>query len=301
MHLVRKVNGEQPFRSFLDSYRGHRAGASHDLVLLFKGFDSEEEIKRYLTLAAGLVSDWISISDEGYDLGAYLEAARQLPYLRLCFLNSYSTILVDGWLEILANALRQPGTGLVGATGSWGSQLSAIRFDLGLGGYYEGVLGDRHRIRELFRALVEEEQSDTLSAKLTQKLGTVGAIFRRCTQFDSFPAHHVRTNAFLVPRDVLLQVHRGRQRDKLDLWILESGRKSVTRQIEAAGRHAVIAGRDGRVYRRDDWASSYVFWQGDQQNLLVADNQTRAYQQANMELRTALSCFAWGKAADPAN
>ena len=148
VHLVRKANGEERFVDFWDSYRDHGAGTPHDLVLLFKGFSSDEDVASYRALARDVSSRSVGIADQGYDLGAYLAAARELEYPRLCFLNSFSVIQADGWLEPLARALAQRGVGLAGATGSWGSQLSHLRYDLGLGGAYAGLLGDRARTRE---------------------------------------------------------------------------------------------------------------------------------------------------------
>ena len=51
VHLVRKANGPEPFRRFLESYRAVDAGAPHDLVLLLKGFASQQEAD---TLAEGV-------------------------------------------------------------------------------------------------------------------------------------------------------------------------------------------------------------------------------------------------------
>jgi hypothetical protein len=300
VHLVRKANDEGAFRRFLDSYREHDAGVSHDLVLLFKGFTGDEDVEPYRRLAADVSSRSVSVADQGYDLGAYLAAAHELEYPALCFVNSFSVIQADGWLEPLATALAEPGVGLVGATGSWGSQLTYIRYDLGLGGLYAGLLGDRKRTRERLRSLATGNDEPGTLRRAIRKFDTAQEILRRCASFEPFPAHHVRTNAFLVERDVIVQVQGGRQRDKLDAFRLESGRRSLTRQIERMGFRAVVVGRDARAYERDEWPSSHTFWQGSQENLLVADNQTKAYRNADAELRTILARFAWGSAADPA-
>jgi hypothetical protein len=299
VHLVRKANGEGPFRRFLDSYRAHDPGVAHELVLLMKGFGSNEEQEPYLTLASDVSSRSISVGDQGFDLGAYFAAAGRLEHPRLCFFNSFSVLEADGWLAALTSALAQDGVGIAGATGSWGSQLTYIRFDLGLGGLYGGLLGKPGHTRELLRTLADPGDTVNLRRKVSGKAQTALGIVRRCATFEPFPAQHVRTNAFMVERDVMLRVRRGRQRDKLDAFRLESGRNSVTSQIKRMGLRPVVVGRDARAYECADWARSYTFWQGSQQNLLVADNQTTAYRDADTELRTVLSRFAWGPDADP--
>ena len=300
VHLVRKVNGEPPLQRFLDSYRRRSAGLAHDLVLLLKGFASDDEAEPYRALAADVSSRSISVVDAGYDIGAYLAAARQLEYRRLCFLNSFSEILVDDWLVPLAGALSEPRTGLAGATGSWGSQRSHLRYDLGLGGPYADLLGDRRHTREQMKTLAPSDGDGSSRLRtLRHRIRTAFEVPRRWMGFESFPAHHVRTNGFLVTRDVMTRIEAGRLRGKLDLYLLESGRHSVTRQVEAMGLRAVVVGRDGRSYEHPAWAGSYTLWQGNQENLLIADNQSRSYDQGDLGIRTLLSRYAWGSFADP--
>jgi hypothetical protein len=61
----------------------------------------------------------------------------------------------------------------------------------------------------------------------------------------------------------------------------------------------VLAGADQRVYDVQDWPGSGVFWQRGQENVLLEDNQTRAYRDADLDLRTFFARLAWGSEADP--
>jgi hypothetical protein len=86
---------------------------------------------------------------------------------------------------------------------------------------------------------------------------------------------------------------------KTDVYRLESGRESLTAQIRDMGLAAFVVGRDGCAYARDQWPASRTFWQGAQENLLIADNRTEDYQLGDTEARAALSRYAWGQDADP--
>ena len=55
----------------------------------------------------------------------------------------------------------------------------------------------------------------------------------------------------------------------------------------------------GQAIRCRGLAESETFWQGEQDNLLVADNQTESYQRGDPGRRYALSTFAWGERAKP--
>ena len=60
----------------------------------------------------------------------------------------------------------------------------------------------------------------------------------------------------------------------------------------APGR--VVVGRDGSGYEKELWSQSGTFRQGRQENLLIADNQTRRFASANQSLKDQLIHSAWG-------
>ena len=65
------------------------------------------------------------------------------------------------------------------------------------------------------------------------------------------------------------------------------------------GMRTLVVARDGAFYDHPEWPVSRTFWQGDQQGLLVADNQTRSYANGSYDRRRLLSAFAWGPEAAP--
>jgi hypothetical protein len=192
------------------------------------------------------------------DLPAYGLAARQLEHERVCFLNSYSTILADGWLGQLSHALDDASVGVAGATGSWESQAEWIR---GKPVYWPYQL-----------ALLPRARRD----------------------YPRFPNPHLRTTAFMLDRDLLLEAGFEQAADKRDTYLLESGPNSFTRQILQRGLRPVVVGRDGRAYDIEEWPASATYRAGGQRNLLVADRRTRDWECASPRLRRRLSRDAWG-------
>ena len=133
-------------------------------------------------------------------------------------------------------------------------------------------------------------------------VAAVGALVRLpffAGRFDAFPSPHLRTNAFLVGSDVMRSWRIGRIRGKWDAFALESGRRSLTRHVESRGLRAVVVGADGSPFGAEEWPDSDTFWQREQSNLLVADNQTEQYTNGDADLRTFLSRFAWAERAEP--
>jgi len=295
VHLVRRANGLEPFEAFLTSYGRHHSGHDHELVLLFKGFDSEDQLAPYQRRAADLAEDALSVPDSGFDLTAYLAAAQQLRHERLCFLNSYAQILVPGWLRLLSSALDRPEAGVAGATGSWGSHRSFALSLLRLPNGYRGALGDPAEVGPALRSV-----SPARDFGLTRRvLRAARDIPRVVAGHPGFPAPHVRTNAFLLERELLLSLRAGRLGTKSAAYRFESGHKGLTEQLCQRNMTPFVVGRGGEPLPPERWPDADVFWQGNQQELLVGDNQTRAYQEGDPTARAALARYAWGTRARP--
>lgn len=294
VHLVRKRNGLEPFERFLTSYLAHTAGIAHELVILFKGFHRERGLERYDQTLASVKHERLFIPDRGYDLGAYWLATQRLEHRFLCFLNSYSRILDSNWLDKFHRRIVQKDVGLVGATGSWQSmatdyiareeQIDAPREGGGSGNPPSGSLGSARPSKNAFRDI-----------KLWML--HVAGLWRPARDFPLFPNYHLRSNAFMGARDTLVRVHCGSMRTKLSAYRLESGNNSITNQILNFGKRVLVVGRDGEAYEPARWHISNTFWQSEEENLLVSDNQTDAYLNADRNERARLAGYAWGDLA----
>jgi hypothetical protein len=299
VHLVRKANGPEPFREFLDSYRAIDAGADHDLVLLLKGFDSHREADDLAALADGLDAQRLYVDDEGFDVGAYFTAADRLDHARVCFVNSFTTVRAPGWLALLETALRLPNAGIAGATGSWASHWSWLRYNIGLSTPYREAFPNRAWAQAQIMRLNPDKRRVLAPLWLRHLVGTAIALPFFVGRFGPFPAAHVRTNGFVIERELMRSFERGVIRRKYDAFVVEGGHLSLAGQIEKLGLRPLLAGADGHAYDVQDWARSGVFWQRGQENVLLDDNQTRAYRDADLDLRRFFATFAWGKEADP--
>lgn len=116
-----------------------------------------------------------------------------------------------------------------------------------------------------------------------------------------FPNVHVRTNAFMMPaalaRSTLGSVMI---KTKRDAHLAEHGADGLTRQVVRRGLTTVIVGANGRAYSPEWWSGSRTFRQGNQPNLLVRDNQTRAWDEMTWPERKVLYNATWGSVRTPA-
>jgi hypothetical protein len=138
---------------------------------------------------------------------------------------------------------------------------------------------------------------DSLDAEDVGLVGATGSweapkTLKVWKRWPRFPNPHIRTNAFMLDRDLMTSLRWPVVKDKRAAWQLESGRDGVTRQVQARGLRVLVVGRDG-VFGPEEWPGSGTFRADDQGNLLVADNRTRDWEGADEEGRAILSRLAW--------
>jgi hypothetical protein len=309
VHLVRAANDYAAYERFIESLRLSPPGDEYDFVLAMKGFASSSMVDPYLRAARHLGPEVVFLSDHGYDLNTYFEVVRRIGPRQYCFLNSYSVVLAPGWLASMRDAHRLADVGLVGATGSWASQLSQMLLRWGAPSAYREIFGSRKALDVL--AQVDREgttvtahpRPDDFWHELTRYARHAPKFavetIRQVLWFERFPARHIRTNAFMIDGAFLMGLQFPDVSSKTNAYRIESGRRSLTHQILSRGSRAVVVDKHGILYDADQWHLARTFWQGDQEGLLVADNQTRKYDHGSPVRRRTLAQFAWGSYADP--
>jgi hypothetical protein len=310
VHLVWGPLGPTPLRTFLDSYKTNASGVDHELVVVFNGV-SDAQRAELMTELEGIEHRLLTLEERVQDLTAYAWASHRLRHERVCFMNSYSVILAPDWLAKLDDALSLPGAGMVGATGSWGSFRSAVLNSLRLPNPYRGVPApSRRRAREIWceneSRLAQKDPGRATAGtgkptleRLMSQLKSLRQVPEHVVHFEGFPAQNLRSNAFMADRGTFTSLHVRPIKRKMDAVRMECGRASFTSQIHARGKRTLVVTRDGSCYDRDTWPSSRTFWQGDQERLMIADNQTASYAEGDLDCRRLLAVRAWGASADP--
>lgn len=267
IHLVFKPFGFDAFDAFMNSYEAHPGGRNHQLIVLLKGFANEGETVEYRKRLSGHPCICHRVASKGYDLASYMHAVREHPSDYYGFFNSRSVLLGNDWLDKLYGTARYRSVGVAGATAS-----------------YESKYTDYLRSR--------------VDASACGK-GRRGSVFReleRCWNYPPFPNCHVRTNAFILRADTLQSLRPPSMRTRRRTAKFESGRMGLTQQVIGLGLRAFVVDNEGISYAPDEWPTSRTFWQSEQEKLLVADNQTSRYANANESQRRALRTLAWGDA-----
>lgn len=275
VHLVWVPFGIEVFHSFVRSYQTYPAGCGHDLVILFNGISSKEDTTPYQTHLTDLGIRYSCYHlPAGQDIAAYCWIAGQLKHEYVLFLNSYSQLLAGQWGLHYLNAISGEGVGAVSATGSWQSYYSTVFTRNSFG--WDKAKGFSAYIRK-YKLLIKT------------------ALYWRFL-FKPFPNPHLRTNAFIIKRTLFLSIApRTAPRGKFRSYVFESGIRGLSGELLRRGYELLLVDRLGRVYGKEAWKTSGIFWTGNQENLLVADNQTKLYADATPEEKRKLTYLAWGK------
>ncbi|MFI4989732.1 MAG: hypothetical protein ACHQHO_02290 [Solirubrobacterales bacterium] len=308
VHLVWAPLGRSAVHDFLASYRAHDAGAAHDLAIVLNGAgvgaagNSADGIlsrEQLLLELDGTPHRLIELDRPVLDLVAYGAAVRTLGHQRVCLVNSHSRIRCDGWLAALEEALRPSSVGVVGASGSWAGLRSYALYHLRLPSPYRHVWQDHSKTLSGFRELAGERAEARSGRGPRARLSTLRGVAEMLAYGPPFPSPHLRTNVIMAERALLARLLPDRLTRKVHAYQFESGSKGLTRRMLSMGLRAQVVDRDGRAYEPEEWPESETFWQGAQDGLMVADNQTEAYRRGDLDRRLLLSRFAWGERAAP--
>ena len=217
------------------------------------------------------------MGDSGFDIAPYFKAARDFQSDYFCFLNSFSVLLDPGLVvEVVLPRLQ-------------GGRRSCRR---------NRVLGKR--VFEFSGTCRRKNAVPGVKWKWLRAPLDMRLLKYYEKRFDPFPNFHIRTNAFMMKRELMLEIERHRLILKTHAHEFESGRNSLTRQILERGLKPIVVGRDGTGYEMDRWHISGTFRQGEQANLLVADNQTMHYHRLAPEEREKLRFQTWGSVSGTA-
>lgn len=279
MYLARGADGGlSAVEAFFEANRAYPPGCPHELVVIAKGWAGIAGRDDLARLAYTNSARLIDLPDDGFDWGAYMRLAPLLLNTWVCFLNTHSRPCAGGWLNLLKTAVEEagPNIGVVGATASWES---------------------------LAPVLPPQSLNPRLKHPLFYPLRLVRNTARFLTNiwaFPTFPNPHLRSNAFIVRSQLFVDFADTKKipRKKRDAAKLESGRTGFSAYLANQGLKALVVGRDGNCYGSDQWANSKTFRVPGQPNLLVADNQTIAYDLANSDSKKILELSAWGKAVN---
>ncbi len=112
--------------------------------------------------------------------------------------------------------------------------------------------------------------------------------------FRPFPDPHLRSNAIMISRQLLIDLDFKLDNTKTAANRFESGPDGLPTALAQRGLSSVLVGANGVGYEVADWPKSDTFRLGDQSNVLVTDNQTRGFAAMSKWQRALHERMTWG-------
>lgn len=273
--------GTKYLENFLNSYKKNKSGINHELIIVFNGFKFEEELNPFLELLKySSIKLKIEKTNSKYDIDVYYFIANKYnDYSYFLFLNTYSIILAENWLFYYYKNIIIENVGCVSATGAWGD----------------------------FNHVIDYKKSLSEILKFKIKLNILKKIIYFRYNFYPSVGIHLRTNAFMINRNVFLTIQRPNVKPlllrflfrlnnkKIRSFCFEHGINNFSNQLLKRGYKIKLVNKFGLGIDIENWADSNIFWNGEQENLLIQDNQTSKYQNSCKEEQTKLKFAAWGE------
>jgi hypothetical protein len=202
-HLVWGPLGLGPVEDFAAAYRRHAAGCAHRLVVGFNGVAGAAERARLEAPFAGVAHDTFAMRRPRRTSRIYCgRAADAADYV--CCLNSYSTPLADGWLAALSARPTAPAS-------AWSARPARGR-------------ATTPRRSGAARAPAARAVAPPLGRVGRPRRAPDGAGRTPRAARGTVPNPHIRSNAFMLRRDLFLSLRAGAG-TKRDAERFESGRR----------------------------------------------------------------------------
>lgn len=263
-YLLRKKNKKTCFFEFIESYTANQAGLKHDLFIILKGFNINDDISWVASKLKGIDYKTINCPDRGFDIYAYFYSAKRINHEYVMFLNSFSIICSQDWLNKIFQCINEKVIA-VGCSGSWESVSSSF--------YYNHIYTN----------------SDTFKKALNLLLYPFIAML-----FPRFPSSHLRTNAFLIKRELFLKYnHHIPYLFKLQAWLFENGRNSLSAFIRKQKKSFGVVDNNGLFFNEEGLFSSKTFANPNGQNAIIVDNQIKNFIQLNSQQKEIKSNLNW--------
>ena len=257
---------------FIEHYSKNDPGCKHELIVVFKGWDKnqEKEKKELNSRFQSLNARLIELEDDGFDWGAYIRVTPMIETDFICFLNSFSRPLSNFWLKNMYECIRSDGVGMCGATAAYKAwRFSLPFFEMRLSSIFTYLL-------KIFRRLINH--------------------FLLLGYYPSQFCPHLRSNGFVVERKRFEDFISLKTipKTKRDCYRLESGTGSISNYVTEKNEKLVLVDKNGKKFDVKDWISSKTYYYPGQPGLCVADNNTDHYDRQNITKKRQMEFDAWG-------
>ena len=259
-YLSTKYVDKKALKRFINNYKKNISSCKHSLLICYKNLDDKELIKRIKIAKKIKHIEFIDpeLSND-HEWGTMYRIGKKYKKTNILWMNDHSYPNKKCWLKVLSNYI-QPNR-IIGCSASYSSHYSNSFYRKPEQSYFNYIIN----------------------------------IIKTSFYFFSFPNPHLRSNGMLFYSNDFVKFMKNRTvRSKFDSYCLESGKNSLTNYFIKKNYDVVVVNGDGNIYFKEDWPKSDTFAFKKKNNLLISDNQTRAYNKLKKKLKIRRRKEVWG-------
>jgi len=246
-------------KKFLVNFKKNKPGYPHELIICLKLLKKSEKKKRMkLIKNYKIFFDDEKIND--HEWGTLKRLCILNKNRRIFWMNDHSYPVNKNWLKKIMKYDKK--NIFLGTSGSYSSHLS--------NSFY------RHKNDSYLKAII----------KIVFFFFTV----------PRFPNPHVRTTGFLINSNDYVEFIKSKWiRNKLQSFLIESGKNSLTNFFKRKNYDIFIVNKDGKKFNLNSMKKSCTFAFKNQTKFLISDNHIRIYSKLSSKKKAQRSKHVWGK------
>ncbi len=259
-YLLTKFDNEKTLLTFLENYKKFDSGQPHELLICYKLL-SNEKLHNFRNLLSNIdhteFIDKYNFND--FDLGSYSRVANKYQSRHIFFLNGHSYPVCQNWLDIMVKNYEE--NSILATSASYESLLSSIRLK-----------------------------------KIYKFIGYLVKLYKYKSLFYPFPNPHIRTTGFMIKgSDYVKFIHNKSIKSKIDAWIIESGKNSLTNYFKKLNFKIYVINSDGEKFLENKWKESQTYNYLEQKKSIISDNHIRKYILLNKSDKLISEFNTWGR------
>jgi len=290
-YVIREADGLSEVKNFLDSAHSWRVQGNETFFITVKE-SSEKFFSDVHMLAKDHCLDFRLIrgEDGGFDIGSHFDLAVNHISSVYILMTASSLPTEKDWITKLAGPFSEVNVGLTGSMQTAEShstnlrRINYLRFKVQIGiklkgieltearirGVEERVLGNTRNLRpRMFIAYLKR-----LFASFQLRNDSVSAL--QFESFPKFPNYHLRTTGIAIRRELFLSCVRERPTNKIEAYLIESGKYSLVQEALSAGMQVLLIKKTGQALQFPSTEGRFTFRSTTSESLVV-DHEWNRY------------------------
>jgi hypothetical protein len=307
-YVIREADGISEVKNFLDSAYSWKVQGNEEFFITVKE-SSEKFFSDVHMLTENHCLDFRLIRGEngGFDIGSHFDLALNHIFSVYILMTASSLPTEKDWITKLVGPFSDVNVGLTGSMQTAESHYTNLRRINFL--RYKTQIGIKLKGRELAEARIRGVEESVLGNSSNLRPRMFIAYLKRVfvsfqllnisvsdlqfKSFPKFPNYHLRTTGIAIRRESFLSCVKKRPTNKIEAYLIESGKNSLVREVLSAGMQVLLIKKTGQVLQFPSAEGRFTFRSTTSESLVV-DHEWNRYFSLGSDEQEVLTVLTHG-------